>query len=526
MAPRLQVYGCYLLRSLNEHFRGSTYIGFTVDPAKRIRQHNGELAAGALKTRLRRPWEMATLIMGFPNKVSALQFEWAWQHPRESRILRDHTKGFWHQKGVVPKISILHIMLGLEPWKSLPLQLHYTSPDYKMVAESSTVPPPPHLFSSATVGPLSELWMYKEAERLLRLAREYRRRRKKVGNGTGNGADISDDCADIPDETVLLRDIRGKSVRRMLQSATRSSSAPSQSKDHSIDSSDFFNEADDVDIQYLHPSLTVSNGNPDIVEALNFAKRSCGVDILRHNHSQYWRESGPDIIDLSDKNSNLRKNRTHSKYEEQDQIAPVVGSDSGSDLDSGGLQIEGHVVGRIGSNSSESFAASMDAYMDDIFDTGFDIDPNIEARLDLSAPVLDLTLDEPCEEEATFVNRAKGRHTERHSASPSKALSNSICPWCTHIVKGSKSALTCPVCGQMGHLLCWSGYALRSEESPLSEIKLVPNPDTRLSCPRGYCNHRSSWREFLESNGSEVVDVEPLEVDPTTGRRLMSDALK
>ena len=74
----------YLLRN----GKGRTYVGFTNDPQRRIRQHNGEVVGGARKTRLGRPWEMVLFVHGFSNKVIALQFEWAWQHPTQSRFLK------------------------------------------------------------------------------------------------------------------------------------------------------------------------------------------------------------------------------------------------------------------------------------------------------------------------------------------------------------------------------------------------------------------------------------------------------
>ncbi|XP_073270599.1 uncharacterized protein [Primulina huaijiensis] len=79
---------CYLLTSLSPRFKGHTYIGFTVNPRRRIRQHNGEIGSGAWRTKKKRPWEMVLCIYGFPTNVAALQFEWAWQHPVESVAVR------------------------------------------------------------------------------------------------------------------------------------------------------------------------------------------------------------------------------------------------------------------------------------------------------------------------------------------------------------------------------------------------------------------------------------------------------
>ncbi|VDB87173.1 unnamed protein product [Peniophora sp. CBMAI 1063] len=82
-------YACYLLKSVRTPRATATYIGSTPHPPRRIRQHNGEIAAGAWKTKHNRPWVMQMIIYGFPSKLAALQFEWAWQHPHISRHLRD-----------------------------------------------------------------------------------------------------------------------------------------------------------------------------------------------------------------------------------------------------------------------------------------------------------------------------------------------------------------------------------------------------------------------------------------------------
>lgn len=66
---------CYLL--FTNDLR-QTYIGATVDPSRRLRQHNQELVGGARKTK-GRVWKRALYVGGFPDWVDALQFEWSWK---------------------------------------------------------------------------------------------------------------------------------------------------------------------------------------------------------------------------------------------------------------------------------------------------------------------------------------------------------------------------------------------------------------------------------------------------------------
>jgi predicted GIY-YIG superfamily endonuclease len=91
-------YCCYLLSSLAPASKNKAYIGFTVDPARRLRQHNGGITGGAKKTKRKgRPWEQVMVVYGFPSAFLARQFEWHWQcNWQKSRRMAcvEHHPGF------------------------------------------------------------------------------------------------------------------------------------------------------------------------------------------------------------------------------------------------------------------------------------------------------------------------------------------------------------------------------------------------------------------------------------------------
>jgi len=66
----------YLLESSS----GATYVGATVDPDRRLRQHNHEISGGAYATGAKvaagEIWDRVCYISGFPTWSAALQFEW------------------------------------------------------------------------------------------------------------------------------------------------------------------------------------------------------------------------------------------------------------------------------------------------------------------------------------------------------------------------------------------------------------------------------------------------------------------
>jgi structure-specific endonuclease subunit SLX1 len=124
-------YACYLLLSLAPRAKDKVYVGSTPNPFRRIRQHNGEIVGGAKKTISARPWDMVLLVHGFPNRNSALQFEWVWQHPDQSRHFKVNGvsifKGNKQEKMLTGKLRIVSCMLHSEPFNRWPLQLHFCS---------------------------------------------------------------------------------------------------------------------------------------------------------------------------------------------------------------------------------------------------------------------------------------------------------------------------------------------------------------------------------------------------------------
>ena len=66
---------CYCLTTLDYK---KTYVGATIDPVRRLEQHNGVRSGGAKATR-GCTWKRIYLVGDFPDETAALQFEWKWK---------------------------------------------------------------------------------------------------------------------------------------------------------------------------------------------------------------------------------------------------------------------------------------------------------------------------------------------------------------------------------------------------------------------------------------------------------------
>jgi structure-specific endonuclease subunit SLX1 len=77
---------------LLESSRGATYVGATMDVARRLRQHNKEITGGAVATGMRvqrgETWHLCCHVAHFPTWQAALQFEWRWKQLSRQELAR------------------------------------------------------------------------------------------------------------------------------------------------------------------------------------------------------------------------------------------------------------------------------------------------------------------------------------------------------------------------------------------------------------------------------------------------------
>lgn len=130
----------YILKSTNPKFPNRTYVGYTVNLRRRLRQHNGIIKGGAKYTRVGRPYKLVCYIEGFPSKSNALQFEWRCHNPGGKS--KDHKKikaRYRRYKGMDRRQRILQFVLGLEKWTknalysdSCILKVNWLDTDYRI----------------------------------------------------------------------------------------------------------------------------------------------------------------------------------------------------------------------------------------------------------------------------------------------------------------------------------------------------------------------------------------------------------
>jgi predicted GIY-YIG superfamily endonuclease len=139
-------WSCYLLRSTVKPDRA--YIGASLNIVDRLRAHNGQKAGGAYQTRAHRPWELVVSVAGFPSKLDALAFEFAWHYPSkigcapgmnhmplvksmkaEYGELRARAKALTRGADAAAwGVSVLHLMTEIGKWRLLRVTQHPVQP--------------------------------------------------------------------------------------------------------------------------------------------------------------------------------------------------------------------------------------------------------------------------------------------------------------------------------------------------------------------------------------------------------------
>ena len=138
-------HGCYLLTNGRR-----TYVGYTVNPLRRIQQHNlGREKGGAKKTENKGPWTMVLIVHGFMSNMAALQFEWAWQHPQLSKRVRDKVvcldQNGSRKQTLDYQLRVLAVLLASEPWKVLPLCVRWVTPSMRKASLEKEKEIPGHI---------------------------------------------------------------------------------------------------------------------------------------------------------------------------------------------------------------------------------------------------------------------------------------------------------------------------------------------------------------------------------------------
>ena len=122
---------CYIL--INET-RKHTYVGYTVSPLKRLRQHNGEITGGARYTKRHGPnWSFVAIIACpmFDNH-RALSLEWHMKpHGRKSKL-------YAMQDPVLNRIALLKKALELPKFQDAhTFWIHVPNDEYRNLFTSS-----------------------------------------------------------------------------------------------------------------------------------------------------------------------------------------------------------------------------------------------------------------------------------------------------------------------------------------------------------------------------------------------------
>ena len=205
-------YCCYLLRFNKSN--SQIYIGSTPNPRRRLDQHLGQTKGGARRTkRAGKDWSMSCIVTGFPSKIAALQFEWAWQNPHlTNRVAENDRLAFPSKKAQVspsgkkrtklqrPYVSIstylshLHLLLRGPSFTGWPLHIRFFSEDvfekWQKASKHASEPLRSEILAVLDVKLMEDGEAACESQKSLSSHAKGKRRRAAIGKGGVDGIDI------------------------------------------------------------------------------------------------------------------------------------------------------------------------------------------------------------------------------------------------------------------------------------------------------------------------------------------------
>lgn len=117
--PEKKRYYCYILKQVGI-LNSLTYVGYTVNYNRRIRQHNCIIKGGALYTKHRGPWEfLAILTCSSWTSIRAMQVEWLIKFPMRKRKIN---KSFRGAKGKI--LSLVEIFKRIPNEENINMFIH------------------------------------------------------------------------------------------------------------------------------------------------------------------------------------------------------------------------------------------------------------------------------------------------------------------------------------------------------------------------------------------------------------------
>jgi len=104
----------YIIKGINSSNKTKYYIGYTVNPQRRIRQHNREIIGGA-KATIGYKWEFCAIITNFRDKIEGLQLEWRLKYSTKKKNITHRLNSFFDYIDINQKASPKNSPMKLKP---------------------------------------------------------------------------------------------------------------------------------------------------------------------------------------------------------------------------------------------------------------------------------------------------------------------------------------------------------------------------------------------------------------------------